>query len=39
MPCRHVRYDQELCGIEARFFEKKSECKKRSFFDKLFGTK
>lgn len=42
-PCRHVRYDQESCGIEARFFEQKEEtpkpAKKESLIDILLRRK
>ena len=42
-PCHYARYDKELCGIEARFFEQKEEtppaAKKKSFFGKLFGNR
>ena len=42
-PCRYVRYDQESCGIEARFFEQKAEtpksAKKKSLIDILLRSK
>lgn len=38
-PCHYTRYDQESCGIEARFFEQKEEnpkpAKKKSLIDIL----
>lgn len=38
--CYQVRYDNELCGIDGRYFEEKEKTeptKKRSLMDKLLG--